>query len=356
MHKIGFTHFVKQTSFIWKFLHSTSLIWKAGIAAAIAWEVAKWTGSLYPFFAPLAAILCVQVTVEDSVMKGYQRVAGIIIGVIIAYFFVKYAGVHSWSIGLMIIMGLGIATLLKMPASAVSQAGVSALLVLTVGTGADDFSYGIHRILETIIGAAIAVIINMLILPPDFTEQAITSVSKAAKELCVRFEEVSKWLANDDMAENGNALLLSTRSLLQVVREVQTDINLARKAIKYSPLLKKRCTRLALLKEQMQSLEEAYVDTTQMFEIIMDWRQSRTLTAKEKAEWSSRFAQLASVIDMWRRKMLDSSLNFSPPKEEFQDTYLTLEDKKFSFSLHHEAHQLLEHLNATSKKMMQQVK
>jgi uncharacterized membrane protein YgaE (UPF0421/DUF939 family) len=68
---------------------------KISLASTISWEIARQIGSKHPFFAPLAAILCLQVTVEESIQKSYQRILGIIAGVLLAEAASRFMSVNS---------------------------------------------------------------------------------------------------------------------------------------------------------------------------------------------------------------------------------------------------------------------
>jgi uncharacterized membrane protein YgaE (UPF0421/DUF939 family) len=336
---------------LWSFIHRTSLIWKAALAAGIAWDAAQLTGTARPFFAPLAAVLCVQVTVEDSVMKGYQRVIGIIGGVIVAYFAARYMGIHDWSIALLVLVGMGVASWIKLPSQAISQVGVSTVMVLTVGSVLGNYSYGIDRIVDTIIGAVIAVIVNMFILPPDYTNLAATSISKGAVALAKRFREIGQWLEQDAPIKQGEILRHKTFSLLQDIRKLEDNVKQAEKAIKFSPLMKERCKRLTYLKEEMQALEQSYIHAVEMMEILVDWRINGQMTSQEMKNWNERLTGFADIVDTWRSRILDSVPLQSPKGKQMKDAFLDLGDKGFSFAMFNEAHQLVRDLQKSSPKV-----
>lgn len=80
---------------------------KTAVASGVSWLVAAdLLGNQIPVFAPLAAVLTVQVTVWQSVSRGLQRVAGVMVGVVVAGAFAQVAGIHAWSIALVIFISL----------------------------------------------------------------------------------------------------------------------------------------------------------------------------------------------------------------------------------------------------------
>jgi len=83
---------------------------KTAVAAGLAWFVAAQVlGNPIPVFAPLAALLTVQATVWESVSRGAQRVAGVIVGVVVAFGFARVAGIHAWSIGVIMAVAAPVA-------------------------------------------------------------------------------------------------------------------------------------------------------------------------------------------------------------------------------------------------------
>ena len=142
----------------------TLQIVKTAFAAAASWLVAtSLLHSEYPYFAAVAAIITVQVTVADSVDKATQRIIGIIGGVLLSMLLGHWFQIGAISIFFIILIGMGIAKALRMNQQIISQVAISSLLVLAFGQTKEG--YGYERIIETILGSAIAVLINALIVP-----------------------------------------------------------------------------------------------------------------------------------------------------------------------------------------------
>src|SRR5215207_4509821 len=80
---------------------------KTALAATLAWELAiRLLHSSLPALASLGAILTVQVTVKQTVSFGLQQVVGVTVGVGAAVVVVDLLGVHTWSVGLVILGAL----------------------------------------------------------------------------------------------------------------------------------------------------------------------------------------------------------------------------------------------------------
>ncbi|WP_339318431.1 FUSC family protein [Paenibacillus sp. FSL R10-2734] len=134
------------------------------LAASLSWvAVHSLYGNQYLYFAPLAAILITQSSVKASLEKGLYRLMGIIIGGIVSLIIGQFLDVGPFSILLILLIGIGIATACKLNIQAVSQVGVTSVLALTFYQN----HYVLWRVAETFIGVLIALVINMIIVPPN---------------------------------------------------------------------------------------------------------------------------------------------------------------------------------------------
>src|SRR5215213_4569946 len=142
-------------------------IGKTALAATLSWELAiRLLDSPLPALAALGAILTVQVTVKQTVTFGIQQVVGVTVGVGAAIAVIGVLGVHAWTVAVVILIALVIGHLLRL-GKQVNQVAISALLVLALGTG-----YGSVRIVDTLLGAVIGVLVNALLAPPTHVQGA----------------------------------------------------------------------------------------------------------------------------------------------------------------------------------------
>lgn len=133
------------------------------IAASLSWlAVHSLHGDSYLYFAPLAAILITQGSVKASLEKGIYRLMGVVLGGIVSLLVGHFFDVGALSILLMLLIGIGVATACRINIQAVSQVGVTSVLALTFYQD----PYIVWRVAETLIGVLIALIINMIIVPP----------------------------------------------------------------------------------------------------------------------------------------------------------------------------------------------
>ena len=121
-----------------------------------------------PFFACLTAVICVQDTVASSVKMAINRGLGTIVGAIIGLLFLiicRYFKFNIQSIAIGIIVVIYSCNLLKKP-GAINVSCIAFLGVTTIHAFTDPFYYATNRIIETLFGILIALLINKFILPP----------------------------------------------------------------------------------------------------------------------------------------------------------------------------------------------
>ncbi len=155
---------------------------KAAVAAGIAWAVALLVDPhSRPYFAPLAVILIVQPTVYDSLSRAFQRVVGVVLGVAAALGVSHFLTPSGWSIAVIVFVGLLLGWSLRLGPQGVVQVPISALLVFAVGSATPG--YGGRRVLDTLIGSAIAVL-AVLVSPSAPAPERVVSDALAPLLRC----------------------------------------------------------------------------------------------------------------------------------------------------------------------------
>ena len=206
---------------------------KTGLAAALAWLVsAPLFADSLPVLAPLAALLTVQVTVYRSVAVGLQRAAAVIAGVLLALLAAHVLGLHAWSIGLVTAAAMLLGQALRLGQQAV-QVPVSALLVL--GLSGQSQLYPRDRILETLLGGAIGVAVNLVVVPPLFTRTADLRLGGLVNTIAALLDDIATGLAGtwDHAAARG--WLMRARRLHQDLDAAREALAQAEESVRYNP-------------------------------------------------------------------------------------------------------------------------
>lgn len=132
-------------------------------------------GQLGPLYACIACIVCMQSTLGQTVQSGVSRLIGVAIGGVLGVATLLLGdrldnGLLVLPIlGVLCVAGMWISLLIQRPAACVMACIVPCVILITGVTGADRYYYAAARIIETVIGVCVAMLVNKLL--PDHREE-----------------------------------------------------------------------------------------------------------------------------------------------------------------------------------------
>ena len=186
---------------------------KTVVAAVVAWVLAVHVFDIeQAFLAPWAALLTVHATVYRTLRRGVQQVGATVLGVLVAFALGSLFGLNALSLGLAILVGL-IAGSVRGLRAETTTAAATALVVLTTGAS-DDPSMLVSRLLDTGIGIAVGLLVNLLVWPP-------LRDRSAAHQIDALDDRIGELLS--EMAE----ALATRRCWIARTRELDADIDSA---------------------------------------------------------------------------------------------------------------------------------
>lgn len=135
---------------------------QCALAAGLAWFVANDLFHHHnPFFAPIAAVVSLGLSLGARVRRSFELIAGVTVGIGIGDTLISLIGTGAWQITL--VVGLAMATAIFLDGGPIisMQAGTSAVLVATLippqqGGGAD-------RMLDALIGGLVGFLVVTLV-------------------------------------------------------------------------------------------------------------------------------------------------------------------------------------------------
>lgn len=169
------------------FLHAGRLALAAGLAFAITVPV---TGQPAPLFAPWTALYAVYPTVARSGWAALQRFAALSLGGGMAMALVEFSGRSSLVIGLVVFVAALVGRWRRLGEHGLDVAGV-ALLVLIV-SGSRPFAYVADLAVETAVGLACALCVNVL-LPPLHLGLAADALDRLRQRVATLLEDVAEY-------------------------------------------------------------------------------------------------------------------------------------------------------------------
>ena len=141
-------------------------IFQTAVAAAAAWFIAlELLGHQQPFFAPIAAVVTLGLTVGERRRRAVELAIGVAVGIAIADLLVTQIGTGTWQIGVTVALAMFAAILVGGGPLLASQAAASAVLVVALQPPESSFDF--TRAVDGLVGAVTGVVIGSLLLPAD---------------------------------------------------------------------------------------------------------------------------------------------------------------------------------------------
>lgn len=160
---------------------------KTGIAVALCILVANLTDMEFPFYAGIAAAICMQSTVFDTMTTGLHRMLGTFIGAVVGLVFVYIYPMNFILSGIGVIIVIYLCNLFKITKSV----SIGCIVFIAIMTQTDEssfhFFYGVHRLIDTLTGIIIAVFVNYILLPPVYFDEIHKSANDIVDNLFIIF-------------------------------------------------------------------------------------------------------------------------------------------------------------------------
>lgn len=184
------------------------------VAAAGSWLLAgEVIGHPSPFFAPIAAVVTLGLTVGQRGRRAVELAAGVAVGILVADLLVAAIGTGTWQIAVVTGLAMLGATLVGGGPLLASQAGVSAVIVATIQPPGGDF--GLDRFVDALTGSGVALLVSALLLPVDPLALARAGMEPLLARLAAALDEIAAGLEARDVDAAETALVVAS--------EVQPD-------------------------------------------------------------------------------------------------------------------------------------
>jgi hypothetical protein len=237
-----------------RYRHDPMVVWtiRATAAAVLAYAVATQLSSEpAPLTAPLTALLVVQVTLYSTLTTGIRRVISVVAGVLIAVGFSAVVGLSWWSLGLIILAALTVGQFIRV-GEFVNEVAISAMLVLGVTQLA---SQAWDRVLETLIGAGVGLLFNVLLAPPVWVDPAAESIVGLARRTRNLLLSIGEELDTPVPVEEAASRLHEARRLDQAVADVDVALRQAEDSLRLNPRISEGLLARLVLRTGLDTLE-----------------------------------------------------------------------------------------------------
>jgi uncharacterized membrane protein YgaE (UPF0421/DUF939 family) len=231
---------------------------QCGLAAGLAWLVASDViGHERPFFAPIAAVISLGVSLANRLRRAVELIVGVSLGVLIGDLIISVIGSGWWQIALVVTLAVAAAVFADGGTLLVNQAGASAVLVATLLPPGQVG--GLDRCVDALVGGVLGVLVAAVI-PSD----PVAPVRRTSRTLLDELAAVLRGVAGalrDRDADVALAALQRARRTQPLIDSLRGALHGGREVTTVSPLHRRRRRVLSRYAELAERADYAMRNT-----------------------------------------------------------------------------------------------
>lgn len=228
-------------------------------AASLAYFIARLLlGHDTPFFAPIAAVISIGITLGQRGRRVFELVFGVAVGLAVADVLVIFIGTGAAQIAVVVLLAMSAAVFFVGGVLVANQAAISALLVVVLQP--PDVGFSPDRFLDALVGGGVALAISYLfpINPERLVERKVAPIFR---ELVEVLEEVSASMKEGDR-ERAEAALERVRRLDDTESQSLADtISAGHETARLAPSRRRALKHLELYAAAGSRLDLAIINT-----------------------------------------------------------------------------------------------
>jgi hypothetical protein len=223
---------------------ATGPVLLAAVAASAAYAIAHvGLGQPAPFFAPAAAWISLGFTRDRQVRRVAEMAIGVSLGVALGEVLGHALGAGVWQVGLALTVAALLARLLDAAALMTTQAGLQAIIIVTLPATLTGGSFG--RWIDAIIGGAVALVVAVLV-PGRSWRRARAAAEDFLVEVAGVLAILAGALRRGDVKRAGDALA-SGRASDAMLQRWRSAVEAGQDAVRFSPVARRHRAEIALL-------------------------------------------------------------------------------------------------------------
>lgn len=220
-----------------------------------------------PLTGPLTSLLVVQATLFSTVTIGLQRVVAVVSGVLAAVILSSFLGLTWWSLGAIIAVSLAIGLALRL-GDMLLEVPISGMLLL--GLGATGIGQATDRVIETLIGAGVGVLVNVIWAPPVRSKNAAVQVEQVAAAAARVLERASRAMPSGVTRDQALDWLAEMRRVGATVSSADQAVTEAAESRRLNPRAVGTRDADPILRSGLDALEHTVVGLRALFRAIAD--------------------------------------------------------------------------------------
>ncbi|SMY03775.1 MULTISPECIES: aromatic acid exporter family protein [Brevibacterium] len=306
-----------------EFLTDLLQVVKSVLAATLAWWLSTAVlKSEMAFLAPWTALLTVHATVYRSLSRGVQSTVASTIGVGISFLIGNFLGVSLWTFALALFVGLAGARLTWIRDEGVA---IATTAIFILGSGFDSQQPLLtDRLLELILGVAVGLAVNLIVIPPVRDQQAVRYIDSINRQMGDVLSDMATEFSqswNTDQAENW---FNETESMSQELNSAWQSVRFARESRRINPrIVLPRSSHRGHQVNAGPAEPESYESILKRVDEGISHLRNLARTLREasyaEGEWDTRFRE------QWTEIVADAGRSIADPDAEVEPVYDRLE-------------------------------
>lgn len=282
-------------------IERTAVVWKTALGCVVAWELARITGSKHPYLAPLTFILCLQVTIGQSLRFAAYRSVGTVIGVLMIGFFADNIPVTAWALGIALLVSTALMKVVGVKDQLIHQVALSILFVLYFENHSAGYAW--DRAKDTLIGALVGVSFVTLLFPTNELRKAEQALETFVQHFVDAVEETAKAVhlnllnptPNSGGHVNGIAVSQRVNKLIDELLKITQALQKAQQGLPFNPYANRASAQLLI--QRLDAVRKACMHFATLTETL-----TSIMTPDQREAWSHRLWCLAEDIRMFMSK------------------------------------------------------
>jgi hypothetical protein len=241
---------------------------RLAVAASAAYLAARvLSDDKQPITAALTALLIVQVTLFGTITDTLRRIVSVLAGVGLAIVAAQLVGLTWWSLGGVVLVSILVGQALRLGPHLL-EVPISAMLILAAG-GAGVRA--LDRIDETLIGAAVGVLVSVLIPQRPRVRTAGMAVERFGDSLARLLDRAASSLRDGPVSrEEANSWLDEVRAITARVDTIERELDEAAESRRLNPRAVGVPDTTPDLRSGLMALEHAGVAMRSVFRSLGD--------------------------------------------------------------------------------------
>jgi uncharacterized membrane protein YgaE (UPF0421/DUF939 family) len=238
------------------------MIGQCAVAAGVAWFVGRYVlGHSAPFFAPVAAVVCLGTSYGQRLRRVAEVSIGVSIGIGTADLFTHLVGHGTWQVTLIVAVAMSAAVLLDAGVLFINQAAVQSIVVTVL-----PLNGGASRLADALVGGAVA-LVAASVVPGAPLRRPREEAAKVTAELARLVRSASTSAREVDL-ERASDTLNRARETESSLNDLRTAANEGLEVVRSSPFRRRNRPHVRSIAEVVEPLDRALRDTRVMIRRI----------------------------------------------------------------------------------------